>query len=123
MKYDWLDGYCLGLPGARKDYQADWEATRYLIDEKMFLMHGENKEKLEIVTLKLPPAVGHLMRQEYSEIVGGYYMNKEHWNSIDVNGSVPDDMLRDMIRQSHDLILKALPKKRQKELLAQENDI
>lgn len=123
MKYDWLNEFCLGLLGTREDYKAEWEATRYLVDDKMFLMVGENKKKQEIITLKLPPEVGHLMRQEYEEVVPGYYMNKEHWNSIDANGSVSDEMLMGMIRQSHKLILEGLTKKRQKELLAgQENE-
>ncbi len=116
-KYSWLNDYCLSLTGARKDYQTDWEATRYLIDNKMFLMVGENKEKKLIITLKLAPEFGYMMRQEYSDIIPGYYMNKEHWNSIYIDGAVPDDLLRDMVTKSHGLIFSSLTKKRQKELL------
>ncbi len=118
MNYTWLDRYCLALLGARRDEKMDWGVTRYLIDEKMFLMLGEDREKKEIITLKLPPAVGQLMRQDHAEVVPGYYMNKEHWNSIDANGSLPDALLKDMTRQSHALIFASLSKRRQKELLA-----
>ncbi len=120
MNYPWMDAYCLEKKGAEKDYKPEWEATRYMIDGKMFLMEGENKEKEPIVSLKLEPAFGNLMRQEYpGQVVPGYYMNKEHWNSVLTQGSVPDEALKDMIDRSYALILGSLSKKRQKEILGE----
>jgi predicted DNA-binding protein (MmcQ/YjbR family) len=123
IKYEWLDEYCLSCIGATKDFKLEWNATRYLLAGKMFAMCGGDKDDKPIITLKLEPVFGDLLRQQYEHIVPGYYMNKEHWNSLYLDGDVPDDVLKTMIKESHHLILKSLSKKVQKEILGgQEND-
>lgn len=117
MDFLWIDETALVLPGAQKDYKAEWEATRYLIGDKMFAMLGEHKDGRKILSVKLPPADGVLLREEYEDIIPGYYMNKEHWNSIYLDGEVPQDLMQKMLVKSHSLILASLPKKRQKEIL------
>lgn len=57
------------------------------------------------------------MRSEYRDIVPGYYMNKTHWNSVYLDGTVPEDILKEMINQSYNLIFNSLSKKKQKEIL------
>ena len=116
MKYLWIDEYCLNKKGIVKDYQMDWQATRYLLEGKMVAMIGQNKEKRDIISLKLEPAYGQLLRDEYKDIVPGYYLNKEHWNSIDLNGEVDDNLLKELIDQSYLLIFKSLTKTKQKEI-------
>ena len=117
MKYLWIDEYCINKRGAVKDYQMDWEATRYLLEGKMFAMIGQNKEKKDIISLKLEPTYGQFLRKEYKDILPGYYLNKEHWNSIDLNGDVEDTLLKELIDQSYVLILKSLTKAKQIEIL------
>lgn len=116
MKYEWLDKYCLSQKGAVKDFKAEWEATRYMIGEKMFGMKCEDKEGNPIITLKLEPSFGDFLRQQYEDIKPGYYMNKLHWNSLYLEGTVPDEVLKEMIDQSYQLIFKGLSKKLQKEI-------
>lgn len=117
-KYPWLDEYCLSKTGAAKDYKEEWEATRYMLAGKMFAMQGEDKQKNEIITLKIEPAYGALLRQDYpDDITPGYYMNKLHWNSVRLDGSVPEKILKEMVDESYDILLKSLPKKLQKEIL------
>ena len=116
MKYTWLDDYCLKLAGAHKDYKPQWAAERYLLADKMFALKGTNKEEQAIITLKLDPAYGEALRQKYPDITPGYYMNKLHWNSVKLDGQVPDDVLKDMIKMSHQLILSSFSQKRQKEI-------
>ena len=117
MQYPWLDEYCLSMKGASKVYKEEWAAFLFLLGDKMFLMAGEDKESRPILTVKLPPELGHLMRQEYPDIVPGYYMNKEHWNSIYRDGTVPDEVVKDLLQKSYEAVLASLSKKRQKELL------
>lgn len=117
MNYPWLDTYCLSKAGAEKDYKEEWAATRYMIRGKLFAMQGGDKEGRAILTLKLPPDQGRLLRENYPDIIPGYYMNKEHWNSVYLEGSVEDDVLQSMIDTSHRLILESLPKRMQKEIL------
>jgi predicted DNA-binding protein (MmcQ/YjbR family) len=115
--YKWIDSYCLAKTGVIKDYQDEWQAHRYLIGGKMFAMQGNDKVGKAIITLKLEPAFGLSLRQEYSDIVAGYYMNKEHWNSLYLEGNVPSEVVKIMIDESYQLVLKTLTKKLQKELL------
>ena len=114
--YEWLDEYCLFQLGATKDFQQEWNATRYLIGGKMFAMCCGNKNGNPIITLKLEPIHGDFLRQQYEHIIPGYYMNKEHWNSLSLEGDVPDDVVRTMVDESYQLNLKSLSKKTQKEL-------
>ncbi|WP_101911651.1 MmcQ/YjbR family DNA-binding protein [Marasmitruncus massiliensis] len=116
MNYDWLDEYCLSKRGVQKEFKADWNATRYMLNGKMFAMHGGDKEGKPIITVKLDPMFGQLLRNQYRDIVPGYYMNKEHWNSLYLEGDVPDEVLRDMLDQAYQIVLKSLSKKLQTEI-------
>lgn len=119
--YQWLDDYCTSKKGATKDHKIEWEADRFMIKNKMFLMHGADNKGKEIITLKLEPMYGQLLREQYKSIIPGYYMNKEHWNSVYTDGSVPDDLLKSMIDKSYNLILSSFSKKIQAEILGNEN--
>ena len=58
----------------------------------------------------LPPEEGEFLRRQYADIIPGYYMNKQHWNSVYLDGAVPDDVLRGMVDQSYALLLASLTK-------------
>ena len=116
MAYKWLDEYCLAQTGAVKDYKPEWNATRYMVGGKMFALCGGDKEGKPIITLKLNPVFGDMLRQQYDDIIPGYYMNKVHWNSLYLEGNVPDDVVKNMVRESHKLIFESLSKKLQKEI-------
>ncbi len=119
MKYEWLDEYCRSKKGAEKDYKEEWEATRYMLQGKMFALQGKHKDGKAIITLKLDPSYGQLLRDEYTDIIPGYYMNKEHWNSVYLDGQVPADLLQEMIDESYELILASLSKKARQDILAE----
>ena len=69
------------------------------------------------ITLKLEPLEGEFWREQYEDVIPGYYMNKLHWNSIKPDGAVPDDILRDMLDKSYRLVLSGFSKKKQREIL------
>lgn len=117
MKYDWLDEYCLSKRGAEKDFKSEWNATRYMIRGKMFAMQGGDKYGKPIITVKLEPLFGELLRKQYKDVVPGYYMNKEHWNSLYLDGDVPEAVLRDMLDKSYAILLVSLSKELQKEIM------
>lgn len=109
--------YATTLPNAKTDYKAEWGANRLLLDDKMFGLLGTNKVGTRILTLKLLPEDGELLREQYEAITPGYYMNKTHWNSIDLSSDqVSDELIKKMIDTSYHLILKSLTKKRQQEI-------
>ena len=116
MKYDWLDAFCQTQPGAVKEYKAEWDAIRFMVGGKMFALWGGDKEGRSIISLKLDPAFGDALRQKYRDIVPGYYLNKVHWNSLYLEGDVPDEIVKTMVCQSHALVFGALPKRVQREI-------
>jgi len=117
LKYDWIEDYCLEKIGAEKDYQADWDAIRYLVRGKMFAFVANDNKGRAIITVKLEPEFGMQLREQYEDIVAGYHMNKVHWNSLYLAGNVPDEVLKKMLDQSHELIVAGFSKKIQKEIL------
>lgn len=119
MKYPWIDEELLAKPGVTKDLQAEWNWIRYQIGGKMFaaVCLDDATGKPVYITLKLDPAEGEFFRQQYADIIPGYYMNKVHWNSVRADGVVPDDLLREMLEKSYRLVLRGFSKKKQRELL------
>ncbi len=117
MNDAWIEEYCLGKRGVTKDFQPEWQATRYFVGGKMFAMRGNDKEGRPIFTMKLEPALNDFLRQQWDEIVPGYYMNKIHWSSVYLEGKVPDGVLKDMIDKSYETGIMALPQKIQREIV------
>lgn len=116
MNNERFDEYCLAKKGVEKDFKVEWGWTRYLIRGKMFAVICRDKEGRDIFTLKSEPMFGQFLRDQYEDIVPGYYMNKEHWNSVYVEGNVPGDVVKQMIDKSYELVLQTLSKKVQKEI-------
>lgn len=118
MKYEWIDEFLLNKKAVTRDFKEEWNWIRYMIGGKMFVaICLDDSGKPYYITLKLNPVESDLLRQQFPDILPGYYMNKVHWNSIKADGNVPDDLLKDMLDKSYDLVLKGLSKKVQKELL------
>lgn len=118
MRYIWIDEYLLSKKGVTKDLQKDWNWIRYQIGGKMFAaLCLDQNDVPYYITLKLDPPEGDFLRQQYENIVSGHYMNKTHWNSIKPDGEVPDDLLRDLLDKSYNLVLKGFSKKKQREIL------
>ncbi len=119
MRYTWIDEFLLNKRGVTKDIQTDWNWIRYHVGGKMFVaicLAGENNEPYYI-TLKLEPSEGDFLRQQYEDIIPGYYMNKVHWNSVKPDGEVPDDLLKDLLEKSYELVLSGFSKKKQREII------
>jgi len=108
------------MNGVSSDFKEEWNWTRYLLGDKMFAAVCKNDQGIDsLITLKLEPLEGQFLRQQYEDIIPGYYMNKVHWNSIKADGNVPDDLLKDLLEKSYRLVLAGLTKKKQKELLGE----
>ena len=118
MNYPWIHAYLLAKPGVTADYKQEWNRVRYQLGGKLSAaVCLDDKDKLVYVTMKLLPARGDLLRQQFADIIPGYYCNKVHWNSVKADGCVPDALLKDMLDESYGLILNAFSKKRREEIL------
>lgn len=121
MKYPWIEDFLMEKPGVTK-LPPQWNWIRYAVGGKMFAavcLGDDNKPYY--ITLKLEPSEGDFLRQQYEDIIPGYYMNKIHWNSINPNGKVPEELLKDLLDKSYDLVLGGFSKKKQKEILEKED--
>lgn len=120
MRYQWIDEYLKSMKGVSSDFKEEWNWTRYLLGDKMFAaVCKDDQGRDSLITLKLEPVEGQFLRQQYEDIIPGYYMNKIHWNSIKADGNVPDDLLKDLLEKSYRLVLAGLTKKKQSELLGE----
>lgn len=114
---DWITAHCLEKNGSTSDYKVEWGMDRFMISSKMFASIGTHKDGRPILSLKCDPAFNQLVRQQNENIISGYYMNKEHWNSIYLDSDVPSALITEMLDMSYDLIFKSLTKKQQLEIL------
>lgn len=123
--YDWLNDYLLSKPGAEKDFKEEWQWHRYMVRGKLFAAICEPEEKHKtygghpLVNLKCDPRIAEGFRETYPEILPGFYSDKRHWNAALLDGSLPEDVLRDMCDMSYRLVVEKLPKYVQKELAAE----
>lgn len=123
-KYKWLDGYLRSKPGTVKDFKLEWEWYRYMVGGKMFAAICQPDEKhkgydcRELLTLKCEPLLAEALRAEYPDIIPGFYTDKRNWNSIYLDGEVPDDVLRGLCDRSYALVLAKLTKKQRQEILS-----
>lgn len=120
--YPWLDSYLLSKPGAVRDFKVEWQWERYLVREKMFAAVCTPDPKYTphmgrtMVILKCDPLLAEAFREEYPDVVPGFYSDKRSWNSIYLDGAVPEPILRDMCDMSYRLVVSKLTKKVQAEL-------
>jgi predicted DNA-binding protein (MmcQ/YjbR family) len=106
---------CLDLPGAFEDFPFGPEASVFKVRAvsgraKMFALSDLDADPLGI-SLKCEPALAEQLRAAHPEITGAYHMNKTHWNGVRCDGELPDDMIRDMIEDSYDLVVAGMPRR------------
>ena len=96
---------CLSLPDAYEDYPFDdgnWSCMRHRSNKKIFALIFEREGRIW-VSVKNRPDWGDFWRGEFASVVPAYHMNKLHWSSIILDGSVPEDVIERMLRDSYDL--------------------
>lgn len=111
----------MSFSAVNKDFKEEWQWTRYMIKDKLFaaiVKNGQGEDTM--LTLKLSPDEGAFLREQYEAINPGYYMNKLHWNSINLDYTVPNELIRGLIEKSYHLVLSGFSKKIQKEILERE---
>jgi predicted DNA-binding protein (MmcQ/YjbR family) len=84
------------------------------VAEKMFA--AADIDNFESINLKCDPERAIELREQNDAILPGYHMNKKHWNTVMMDGRVPDNLVRELIDHSYDLVFKSLPAKVRKDL-------
>ncbi|HEY5673867.1 MAG TPA: MmcQ/YjbR family DNA-binding protein [Malonomonas sp.] len=109
MEFETLRNYLLAKPGASEDFPFDETTLVIKVAGKMFALTGINQQPLRL-NLKCDPLQAELLRERYPAVLPGYHMNKRHWNTLVLDGSVPDDEIRAMIDASYALVVKGVPR-------------
>ncbi len=104
MDYDSLCDYLENKPGARRDMPFGPDAVVFKVLHKMFALVAWQAEPLTI-SLKADPLDAIILRQQYRGIRPGYHMHKKHWNTVTLDGSIPDEVLMEMIDDSYALVV------------------
>ncbi len=105
--------HCLSKPCATEDTPFGPDVLVFKVSGKMFALAALD-EVPTTVNLKCDPDLALELRDRYEQVTPGYHMNKKHWNSVGIEGGIPDAELRKMIDHSYDLVIKGLPKPRAK---------
>ena len=111
MDIEQLQAYCLSKPGAEETLPFGPENLVYKVGGKVFLITSLNTEDGLSFNVKCDPDLAQDLREQYHAVQPGYHMNKKHWNTILVDGSVSVKQLKQWIDHSYDLIVQSLPKK------------
>ena len=113
MNIETLREYCLSKPHARETFPFGPSTIVYRVNNKAFLLVGLDEEDLRF-NVKCDPELAMELREHYSCVLPGWHMNKKHWNTIVVDGSVPVRQLKQWIDHSYDLVAKSLPGKKKR---------
>lgn len=113
MNVEEIREYCLTKKGVSESFPFN-ETTLVFKVTKIFCLLGLDDSK---VSLKNDPEKNIELRAHYPEtIYGGYHLNKQHWNTVELDGTVPAKLMKEMIDESYNLIVKSLTKKQKEEL-------
>jgi predicted DNA-binding protein (MmcQ/YjbR family) len=102
---------CLSFAGAYEDFPFGPETSVFKVEGKLFALSALGSSPLR-VSLKCEPELAEQLRGSYPDaVVPGYHLNKRHWNTVLCSGgAVTDEMVRDMVEDSYDLIVAAMPR-------------
>ncbi len=106
--------YCLTKPGAIEDYPFGPDIIVIKVASKMFALLSRRNGQ-DNLSLKCDPYYSEVLRQQYSSLIPGYHLNKRHWNTLLLDGSIPEREIRGLIDHSYELVYKSLPRSKRVE--------
>ena len=115
MNLESLRDYCLKLPGVTEELPFGPDTLVFKVKGKVFLLTPMDSASHQF-NAKCDPEKAEELRADFSEVLPGYHMNKKHWNTIQVTGSIPSDLLFEWVKDSYDLVARSLTKAAKQEL-------
>lgn len=114
MNIEELRLYCLSKKAVTESFPFDEETLVFKVLGKMFLLTNINQELS--MNVKCEEDLAIELRERYAAVLPGYHMNKRYWNTVKIDGSVSDDLIKVWIDKSYKLVIEKMPKKKQLEL-------
>lgn len=115
MNAEQLRDYCLSLLGTAEEFPFGPDTSAFKVAGKIFALSRLSEEPLRI-SLKCDPPLAEELRKAHPAVTPGYHLNKRHWNTVIIDGSLSDEMIRDLVEDSYDLIVSKLPRERRQAL-------
>lgn len=107
--------YCIRKPYVTEEFPFGPETLVFKVAGKMFALTGLDSPVFT-VNLKCDPDYSEQLREEYSEVKPGYHMSKKHWNTVDFEGNLSEEILIELIELSYKLVVESLTKSKRTEL-------
>ena len=109
MDLEQFRDYCLSKAGVTEEFPFGEQTFVYKVMGKMFALMDASH--FDSVNLKCEPEKAAALREEYHSVKPGYHMNKNHWNTVEINTGIPDHLILEWVDHSYDLVVSGLPKK------------
>ena len=116
MDVEQISEYCLSKKGTSEDFPFDEETLVFKVMGKMFALIPLERIPLQI-NLKCNPDLVIELRERYEAVQPGYHMNKNHWNTVLIDGSLSKDLILEWIDKSYDLVVSGLKKSEKEKLM------
>ena len=110
-----LRDQCLSCTGAEETFAFGPKTSVFKVAGKMFALSQIGAGSLR-VSLKCEPELAEALRGAHAAVLPGYHLDKRHWNTVIIDGSLADQAVRDMIEDSYDLVVSKLPRARRRAL-------
>jgi len=104
--------YCSSKNGAWEDFPFDLNTLVFRIGQKIFALTDVDDPVVRI-NLKCDPELALGLREKYEQVTPGYHMNKKHWNTVLVDGAIPDSEILGLIDHSYELVFRSLKRSEQ----------
>jgi predicted DNA-binding protein (MmcQ/YjbR family) len=110
-----LRDHCLSFTGSEETFPFGPQTSVFKVAGKMFALSQLGAASLR-VSVKCEPALAGALREAHAAVIPGYHLNKKHWNTVILDGSLPDESVRDMIEDSYDIVVSKLPQAKRRAL-------
>ncbi|WP_416828302.1 MmcQ/YjbR family DNA-binding protein [Ectobacillus polymachus] len=115
MNFQALREYCLQQKGTIEDFPFGPQPHVMKVANKMFALLS-NEDEVPTISLKCDPVRSDVLRDTYPAVKPGYHLNKKHWNTVIIDGSIPDEEIMSYIDHSYELVFKGLRKSEREQI-------
>ena len=107
--------YCMAKPGAEQSVHSDWKATQIKVGDVLFAMVKE-VEGRPAASLKTSPELADLLRQQHDDVRPSKHLNKAHWSTVYLDGSLPGSQIYYLVDASYQQAVELLPEATRQQL-------
>ena len=108
--------YCMAKPGAEQSVHSDWKATQINVADVLFAMVIEVEDKRPSVALNTSTELAELLREQHRDVRPSRHLNKAHWSTVFLDGSLPDSQIYYLVDASYQQAVDLLSEDKRRQL-------